>query len=444
MLTRRQFVQAIVAAAAAPGPRAVRASAPRFGALVPDAAEILDLPPGFDYRIVSRSGAEMDDGLLVPARADGMAAFPGDDGTVTLVCNHENHPSSGGAFGDNNERLRRIESDNLYDRGGGVTPGTGGTTTIVYDPRTHKTLHRHLSLAGTEVNCAGGPTPWGSWLSCEECFENPGVSEEARTTIVREQRHGYIFEVPAAARTAVRPKPLRDMGRFEHEAAAVDPATGIVYLSEDQHDSLLYRFQPVVPGELQRGGRLQAMAIIDQPSFDTRNWGDGPGLRPGEWHAARWIDLDHTDPEEDDLRLRGFAAGAACFARGEGLCYAGGSLFMAATIGGPDRIGQIFEYRMASQKVRLLSEATADGILYNADNLTMSPWGDLVICEDTAMHSGLVGMTAGGEQYALADNPYTTSELAGVCFSPDGRVLFVNIQHRGLTLAITGPWPNSA
>lgn len=413
-----------------------------MGTLRPDADEILDLPAGFDYAIVSRQGEEMDDGLLVPARADGMAAFRNADGNVTLICNHENHPSGGGAFGDDNERLALFDSDKLYDRGNGITPGTGGTTTIVYDPRTRQTLHRHLSLAGTEINCAGGATPWGSWLSCEECFENPGVRSEWRTTIVRQRRHGYIFEVPAAARTAADPLPLRDMGRFKHEAAAVDPATGVVYLTEDQHESLLYRFIPAVPGELHRGGRLQALAIVDRPSFDTRNW-DAPDLQSSVWHEAQWLDLENTDPDEDDLRLRGFVKGAAAFARGEGLCYADGSLFMAATIGGPERLGQIFEYRVRSQKLRLLSEATADGILHNADNMTMSPWGDLVICEDTATNSGLVGMTASGRQYPIANNPYSTSELAGVCFSPDGRVLFVNIQHRGLTLAITGPWPGA-
>ena len=71
----------------------------------------------------------------------------------------------------------------------------------------------------------------------------------------------------------------------------------------------------------------------------------------------------------------------------------------------------------------------------------MAPWGDLVVCEDTAGHCGLVGIRPDGTQYALADNTYSNSELAGACFSPDGKILFVNIQHPGMTLAITGPWP---
>lgn len=440
MISRRLFVQTILAASTVPRVGTAASAGGRFGPLQPDPDEILDLPAGFSYRVISRQGEEMDDGLLVPARADGMAAFPAGDGNVTLICNHENHPGSGGPFGASNERIGRIDGDRIYDRGAGMTPGTGGTTTIVYDPASGKTLHRHLSLAGTEVNCAGGATPWGSWLSCEECVEVPGVSEVNRRTVHREQRHGYIFEVPADALTAVRPEPLQAMGRFEHEAAAVDPDSGIVYLSEDRHESLLYRFIPERPGQLAAGGRLQALAVVERPSFDTRNWDARAVLPAGAWQSVSWLDLDDVDTDDNDLRLRGFEAGAACFARGEGLCVAGGSLFMAATIGGPERLGQIFEYRFAEQRLRLLSEATAGGILYNADNLTMSPWGDLVICEDTAMHSGLVGMTVSGAQYPLANNPYTTSELAGVCFSPDGQVLFVNVQHRGLTLAITGPW----
>lgn len=382
----------------------------------------------------------MDDGLLVPARADGMAAFSAPNNNIALVCNHENPPASGAAFGEDNELLTKLDSRAVYDRGKGSTPGAGGTTTLVYDPVSQKTLRRHLSLAGTELNCAGGKTPWGSWLSCEECFTRPGRARSRRGTIQRERRHGYIFEVPANATSVVSPRPLRAMGRFKHEAAAVDPDSGLVYLTEDQHESLLYRFTPKVQGKLARGGRLQALAISGQSGYDTRNWEAAKRMPVGRWTQAKWIELDDTDPEEDVLRFRGAESGAAVFARGEGICYAQGSLFFTATIGGADRLGQIFEYRPATQSLRLLSEAHPDGILHNADNLTMSPWGDLVICEDTALNCGLVGMRPDGTQYPLANHAYSTSELAGVCFSPDGGTMFVNIQHRGLTLAITGPW----
>jgi secreted PhoX family phosphatase len=452
MITRRNFLQTIAVAATSPKLAAGEALYGPFGGLVADPDKVLDLPPDFRYRIISRQGDEMDDGLLVPPRADGMAAFDAGDGRVALVCNHENHPSREGAFGPGNERLTNIDPDRLYDAGGGRTPGTGGTTTIIYEPATGRTLRRHLSLAGTEVNCAGGPTPWGSWLSCEECFERPGPARAGGREIIREQPHGYVFEVPWRAQGAVDPQPIRAMGRFEHEATAIHPPSGVVYMSEDRHRSLLYRYIPNVPGELSRGGRLQALAIADRPSFDTRNWETAGAMPEGHWHDTYWIDIDDPDPEENNVRLRGFDAGAARFARGEGLCFAEGSLFMTATIGGHNRLGQVFEYRPSRLEgadgerddpgqLRLLAECSAASLLRNADNLTMSPWGDLIVCEDTVMHCGLVGLTPEGRQYELANNPYTTSELAGICFSPDGGVMFVNIQDRGLTLAITGPWP---
>jgi hypothetical protein len=322
---------------------------------------------------------------------------------------------------------------------------------LVYDPLTRRKESQFLSLAGTELNCAGGATPWGSWLSCEEAFSDPGSSYGLTMSVHREQRHGYVFEVPASGTGCVSPQPLKDMGRFEHEAAAVDPASGVVYLSEDRHRSLLYRFLPDVPGKLHRGGRLQALAIVGQEQFDTRNWDSDARMRQMQWLETRWIDLQNADSDKNDLRLRGYKDGAARFARGEGLCFAEGSVFMTCTIGGPERLGQVFEYRISPAegsdgesadpgRLRLLAESTRRGILRNADNICMSPWGDLIICEDTAGHCGLIGIRPDGMQYYLADNAYTDSELAGICFAPDGKTMFVNIQGQGLTLAINGPW----
>lgn len=395
----------------------------------------------------------MSDGLLVPAQADGMAAFAGSDGRINLVCNHENPPSKqhNGPFGPDLKRLDQIDAALLYDDGGGVTPGPGGTTTIIYNPLSRASEQQFMSLAGTELNCAGGPTPWGSWLSCEEAFSDVGRTLELGNTVHRKQRHGYVFEVPANTTSPVKATPIKDMGRFEHEAAAVDPASGVVYLTEDRHRSLLYRFVPTVPGKLQRGGRLQALAITGHDGFDTRNWDDNTRMRLRTWMDVRWIDLQDVDGDQNDLRLRGYADGAARFARGEGLCFAEGSIFITCTIGGPERLGQVFEYRVSPAEgsiqeagkpgqLRLLAEAHRDSILRNADNITMSPWGDLIICEDTADHCGLIGIKPNGTHYHLADNSYNHSELAGICFAPDGKTMFVNIQETGLTLAINGPW----
>jgi hypothetical protein len=456
MINRRRFIQTLAAVAATPSHAAVNNRAHGFGKLLADKARIIDLPEGFEYRIIARMGEEMSDGLLVPAAADGMAAFAAENGRINLVCNHENAPGEqySGPFGNDLRLLERLAPELVYDDGRGTTPGAGGTTTIVYDPVTGVKERQFLSLAGTEWNCAGGATPWGSWLSCEEAFSDPGRKIQSGVPVQRNRRHGYVFEVPALATGCAEPRPLKDMGRFEHEAAAVDPASGVVYLTEDRHRSLFYRYLPNVPGQLHRGGRLQALAIENHAGFDTRNW-DQPATMPANtWMNVRWIDLHDVDSDKNDLRLRGYDHGAARFARGEGLCVADGSIFITCTIGGPDRLGQVFEYRGSPfegsdqettepGQIRMVAESTRDSVLRHADNIVMSPWGDLLICEDTAGHCGLVGMKPDGTQYYLADNAYTDSELAGVCFSPDGKTLFLNIQVQGLTLAINGPWKTS-
>ncbi len=453
MIDRRRFLQTIAAAAVTPA-TSCAATGRGLGPLVPGPNRLLDVPEGFSVHVVSRVGDAMSDGLQVPAAHDGMAAFPGADGRVILVCNHEMVSSfpEYSAFGTGFAALPDAVKDKVYDWGGEITPGAGGTTTTIYNMQQKRTERQFLSLAGTELNCAGGPTPWGSWLSCEETFSSAGTSFESGRKLVRNERHGYIFEVPADATELVAAVPLREMGRFEHEAAAVHAASGIVYLTEDQYHSLFYRFIPNVPGKLREGGRLQALSVVGQPSFRTHNWGIRPDLTPRDSLPVAWIDLDDVDPVEDDLRSRGAALGAAMFARGEGLAVAGDDFVFTCTIGGRARLGQVFRYTPsphegqaaetdAPGRLQLVAEAREDSLLRHADNLTMAPWGDLVVCEDTTSHCGLVGIRPDGSQYAIADNPYTNSELAGVCFSPDGSTMFVNIQYPGMTVAITGPWP---
>ena len=447
MLNRRHFLQSIAAAAVTPV--VTQACATTHAAqshLVSDPGKIFDLPPGFSYTVVSRAGAEMSDGLQMPGKHDGMAAFAGENGRIRLVCNHEIMPEDTVYNGlrDRFSTLPEAIKAKFYDRGGDRTPGLGGTTTTIYNPATGETERQFLSLGGTELNCAGGPTPWGSWLSCEECFEWAGDIEYfGKPAARRDQWHGYVFEVSAASDELVQAVPIKGMGRFEHEACAVDETTGIVYMTEDRFHSLFYRYIPDTPGDLLAGGKLQALVADGQPSLATHNWTSTPSVQLGDPLPAHWIDFDEPNPLEDTLRLEGEHRGAATFARGEGLCAAGDRFAFACTNGGPARLGQIFTYKPMSAnggELELIAESQQDSLLRNADNLTMAPWGDLIVCEDTSSHCGLVGIRPDGSQYAIGDNAHTRSEMAGVCFSPDGETLFVNIQHPGMTIAITGPW----
>ncbi len=417
-----------------------------YGRLISDPNKIFDLPKGFSYQIISRHGQQMSDGFLVPHRADGMAAFPGPNGLTLIVRNHEVNTEANageGAFGENYELLSRLPQEALYDAGSSGRPALGGTTTLVYDTRTQRLESQHLSLAGTLRNCAGGPTPWNSWITCEEIT--------VRADANRAKDHGYVFEVPATTEPQLAPPvALKAMGRFNHEAVAVHPATSIVYQTEDQSDGLFYRFIPHQPQRLAEDGKLQALCVIDQPSLDTRNW-DEQKVTPGTVLPVKWLDLEDIEAPNDDLRLRGFTQGAACFARGEGAWYGNDAIYFACTNGGRAKKGQIWRYipspvegapeeQNNSGKVELFVEPNDGNLVDNADNLTVAPWGDLIVCEDGEDEQFLVGVTPKGEFYKFGKNAVSDSELAGVTFSPDGTTLFVNIQHKGLTLAITGPW----
>jgi secreted PhoX family phosphatase len=399
-----------------------------YGALQPDSAGILDLPPGFTYRVISSLGDAMDDGFTVPDRADGMGCFDLGDGRIALVRNHELQPrhDGGGVAGAAFDTHARS-----------LVPLPGGTTTLVLDAATLELQAQHRSLAGTIRNCAGGTTPWGSWLTCEE--------NTSRADGKINQDHGWVFEVPAAATGLVDPVPLKAMGRFDHEAAAVDPATGIVYLTEDKGDSLLYRFVPTTPGKLADGGRLQALAFIDGPA-DTRNWEGRIGAVRRQERAIRWIDMDDVESPNDDLRLRGAAAGAAIFARGEGIHMGDGELFFCCTSGGAAGLGQIFRLRPSAtgndDRLELFFESESKDQFDFGDNLTVGPNGHLVVCEDQytdVVANHLRGITPEGEAYPIA-LLHQQTELAGACFSPDGRTLFVNFYSPARTVAITGPW----
>ncbi|MBD2449307.1 DUF839 domain-containing protein [Nostoc sp. FACHB-152] len=412
---------------------------------------LLALPPGFNYRVLSVTGQTMSDGTIVPAGHDGMAAFPGPRNTTILVRNHE--------LGESSENP--VVGSPRYSRG-----AQGGTTTLLVGPN-RELIKDFASLAGTIRNCAGGPTPWGSWISCEETFStttNPGTSETIN--------HGYNFEVVADENSGlVTPVPLTDMGRFSHEAVAVDPNTGDVYETEDRGDSCFYRFEPNVkptkPGDLAKGGTLYALKIKDQFAVNTSNnpnlGGQVGRITVGKPLKVEWVKVDNPNPTTEGsrrgVRFQAQDKGAAIFYRGEGAWYDNGLIYFIATQGGPPAFdstrgnGQVWVYNIAAQELTLLIEASPSGeILDEPDNITVAPFGDLFLCEDGGGEQYVVGVNQKGELYQFAKNvlfanntdpekeDFVDNEFAGACFSPDGQTLFVNIQTPGLTFAIWGPW----
>jgi len=397
----------------------------------------LALPPGFEYRKFGLTGSLMSDGVATPLAHDGMAAFPLPNGNIRLIRNHEVR-----------RRARSAEvPDLVYDPGAG-----GGTTSMEIDPVTREVVRDFVSLTGTAVNCAGGATPWGSWLTCEEVIagasgpaQGPGGAQNWRPM----REHGYVFEVPASAEGLIDPVPLRAMGRFVHEAAAVDPATGIVYLTEDRGRAGFYRFLPSRPyrdgeqGDLVAGGELQMLAVEGQPNLDCAT-----GREVGPRLPIRWVTIDDPDPPQalqnaSAVFDQGWDQGGARFSRVEGCFYGDGSIYFTCTDGGDARFGQIWHYRPDGDdggELILVFESTSREVLDRPDNICVSPRGGIVITEDGGGGNFVRGLTPEGRMFDFAENVANSSEFAGPTFSPDGETLFLNIQRPGATYAIWGPW----
>jgi uncharacterized protein len=438
-LSRRQFVtlagagatSSIVVAAvkhlyanAAEG-RSVKGKG--YGSLVKDPKGILDLPPGFRYVILSKEGGKMSDGSIVPGHHDGMAAFAGPNGATILIRNHELKLDS--------PTKVVAPAAKLYD-----PSCRGGTTTLIVG-RDRKLVRDYVSLAGTSTNCAGGKTLWNSWISCEETVSMPTeAGDKASVT----KPHGYNFEVPINAKGPVTPKPLVAMGRFRHEAIEMDPRTGIVYQTEDREDGLFYRFIPKQSGNLAAGGVLEALKISSQPKVNT-----AAGFPVGKPVAVEWVRIEDVDPKGDTVRKEGLAKGAAQFTRGEGICYTNGEFYFTCTNGGSVPNGQIWRYTpgktaLAGGTIELFIEPNDTSILDLPDNITIAPNRDLMVCEDGAGEQRLIGITPKGQLYTFARNALSpANEFAGICFSPDGQTMFVNIYKPGMTLAVWGPWVNA-
>lgn len=375
-----------------------------------DPAGIIDLPEGFTYRVLQRTGETMGDGYRVPERPDGMGCFAGPDSTLILMRNHEG--------------LETDSAITAYFPGQSAPPeaydakGTGGVTRVVLDAATLKLRHSNLVLAGTYWNCAGGHSPWG-WLSCEETMSD---------------NHGYVFLCRTDSDRVRAAERIAAYGRFRHEAATVDPKTQIAYLTEDRPDSCFYRFlprdqaQPFV-------GALQALRIVDRNRFDTAE------LRPGKRLPIDWVTIDQPVSREDNVSAQGMAKGAACVRRGEGLWQTGNEVYFSATAGGMLGRGQVLKLTLgAKPTLETIAETTDPEVLDMPDNLCVSPHGVLYIAEDGSPANYLRRVSPQGRVVAFARNALNASEFAGLCFSPDGNTLFANIQGDGTTLAIRGPF----
>ncbi len=390
---------------------------------------LLELPPGFQYTVFGRTGDVMTDGRATPGLHDGMAAFQV-GAELRLVRNHEVRTPIGAGNA-------LVPAGPSYDAN-----APAGTTTLVVNPTTRELVSSFVSLSGTSTNCAGGPTPWGSWITCEETVGGPASGFA--------QAHGYCFEVSAAANAPVTPVALTAMGRFVHEAIAVDPATGIVYLTEDRADAGLYRFIPTTLGNLAAGGQLQMLAVTGQTGYDTRTGQTRLVDLPVSWVTIADPNPAGTETNDAAVRSQGFALGGARFGRLEGAWFGGGRLYVNSTTGGNAGLGQVWEYAPASTggTLRLLFESTAAADLASPDNLCVSPRGQgMVLCEDGSGVQHLRGLTRDGRIFDFARNAIagsTEQEFAGATYSPDGQTLFVNVQTPGLTFAIWGDWARGA
>ncbi len=404
--------------------------------------KLLALPEGFEYLSFGWSGQIMDDGRPTPANHDGMAVCGRRDGLVALVRNHELTAGEGPGC---------LVPDGMYD-----PDEIGGTTSLLFDPERGRPVRSYTSLGGTIRNCAGGRTPWGSWLSCEETFHDWRHRPDRLN-------HGYLFEVPAFGIASGRP--VRAAGRFRREAVAVDPRTGSLYQTEDERESAIYKYVP--PGSsgdarsLRDGGRLLAMVVDGVARKDMSG-----GFDVGDSFRVSWDAVG--DPEARARRAFESAPHAAVFSRGEGCWEEGGLIYFVSTDGGAANLGQVWGYDPRAETLSLLYEARDEDVLDGPDNLTVTPRGGLVLCEDGGSKpKRLVGLTATGEAFTFAENrielerrdielidaafpgvaanlwheaasDFRGGEWAGACCHGDW--LFANVQRPGVTFAIRGPW----
>jgi len=429
----------------------------------------LHLPAGFQYRSFGvRNTPLTEEATITPGRHDGMAAFSWRNGRIRLVRNHEQtQPAPVGAFGD---------VSSAYD-----AQAPGGTTTLEISPRADE-VKSWVSLNGTTFNCAGGASPWGTWITCEE---TPNGVDQQRSFLVGpgdpddltyEQKHGYLYEVPVSRGPGALEvaEPIRSAGRFAHEAADVDPSTGIVYMTEDDfaYASGFFRYippnHPFRDKRVEDGGRLEALGVIPDDASAPVTMDLHANQIPGTTYLVGWIEIEDPDPtfapglsNDEAARIvfqEAESKGAARFSRLEGMNYWGGKMFFVSTEGGGpfdsdpppnssagfgDGYGQVWMYDLSAETLTLVFESPGPDVLDFPDNITVSPRRKSVLmCEDSGSGNMLRALTRQGLIFDFALNAISggADEFAGATFGPGGQVLYTNAQSNGITYAIWGPW----
>lgn len=441
---------------------------PMFPPLVDDPDGILALPEGFSYTVVTSAGeTSLREGPKTPSNHDGTAVFSDGRGRYKLIQNHE--LGAGAALG-----VPHVHGT-VYDPG---AVDAGGCTVISTDAR-GRNLGEFVAISGTSTNCAGGPTPWGTWLTCEETETKAGAAWSGNGKSGTYQKdHGFVFEVFHDGRKL--PQPIKAFGRYAHEALAIDHKQQHVFLSEDASgpNGLFYRWTAprgfrMGPGLASRlgdtDGTLAAMQIVMPDGSVLPDVAYLTSAQLGRPFPVRWKEVPDRLATTTSTRKQ-FADGEVTrgkkfegvWATDKGVYVVNSFAFAEADLPA-DAVphdGMVWFYDFEEETIRLVSYfphqetaesgATAkyDLVFDGPDNVTVTPWGSLILAEDGVGASHVLAATPYGPTQAIARNQFNIgteaepaySEFTGPTFSDDGKVLFVNIQTPGFTLAITGPW----
>ncbi|MGH8969541.1 MAG: alkaline phosphatase PhoX [Actinomycetes bacterium] len=422
-----------------------------YGPLVDDPDGRIALPEAFSYTVVAQSGVTMlDDGVhRTPSSPDGTASFVrrGGNGSV-LVNNHEIR-----GLGPLTHGVPKDDPRLVYDPGPGAN---AGTTNIVVDKDGDR-VREYVSLAGTHTNCAGGKTPWQTWLTCEETDLVP-VAGNGLT-----RRHGYVFEVDPYRRKANRdPHPIKALGRFEHEALAVDPETWQIYETEDANapHGMFYRWTPpsrALPLERRSLRALDDDAgTLEALSASTAGGAHVPDLcvavEPGTTYDVKWVEVPDRDATTVRIRQQFTDAQVTRSRKLEGAWWGrGGAYFVASFARQSDgsavvHDGQVWFYDPLAHTIELKLRFARAGAANSTspdgpDNITVSPYGGVILAEDGGGKQHLIGSTGPLNTYFLARNDLPgDGEFTGPNFSRNKKVLFANVFNPGHVFAITGPW----